>query len=188
MRIIAGSAKRTHLVAPKGLDTRPTADMAKESLFNIIAADISGTRFLDLYCGSGAIGLEALSRGAKEAVFVDSGKPAVAATTQNLEKTRLTQRGQVLDMPVAKAISMLDSSGQVFDIIFLDPPYDTGLLPQTLTQLAATNLLHPASIIIAETDAKIYEANPFATPSALELTDTRLYGRTCFLFYRRVLV
>lgn len=189
MRIIAGTARRVGLVAPKGLDTRPTADMAKENLFNIIAADIRGARFLDLFCGSGAIGLEALSRGAEAAVLVDSAKPAIAATKQNLEKSRLTQQAEVLEMPVTKAIDTLDMGKRVFDIIFLDPPYDTALLSQTLAQLAATGLLSETGVIIAETDAKLYEKanemNQANVPKALVLTDMRVYGRTCFLFYRR---
>ena len=183
MRVISGSARRVSLVTPEGLSTRPTADMAKESLFNIISAEIRGVRFLDLFCGSGAIGLEALSRGAKEAVFVENSKPAIAATLQNLEKTRLLQHAQLLEMPVEKAIDKLDTSGHLFDIIFLDPPYDTNLLIQTLNHLANTHLLCKTGIIIAETDAQIHKASPIPTPSAFELTDTRIYGRTCFLFY-----
>jgi len=172
------------LATPKGLNTRPTADMAKESLFNVISAEICGARFLDLFCGSGAIGLEALSRGAEAAVFVENAKPAIAAILQNLEKTKLTSHAQLLEMPVEKAISKLDASGRGFDIIFLDPPYDTDLLSQTLSQLVQTHLLSETGIIIAETDSKIYRANPIPIPSTLELTDTRIYGRTCFLFFK----
>ena len=183
MRVISGSARRVNLTAPKGLDTRPTADMAKENLFNIISAEIRGVRFLDLFCGSGAIGLEALSRGAQEAVFVENAKPAIMATLQNLEKTKLTQNAELLEMSVEKAISKLDAGGRSFDIIFLDPPYDTDLLTQTLKQLAKTKLLSETGIIIAETDSKIHATSPMPTLSALELTNTRIYGRTCFLFY-----
>jgi len=184
MRIISGSARRVNLTAPKGLYTRPTADMAKESLFNIISAEIRGTQFLDLFCGSGAIGLEALSRGAKEAVFVENFKPAIAATLQNLEKTKLTQHAQLLEMSVEKAIDKLDISGCSFDIIFLDPPYDTNLLTQTLNHLAKTHLLCETGIIIAETDSGAYEPSQVLAPSVFELSDTRTYGRTCFLFYK----
>jgi len=183
MRVISGSARRVHLTAPKGLNTRPTADMAKESLFNIISAEIHGVRFLDLFCGSGAIGLEALSRGAREAVFVENAKPAIAATLQNIEKTKLAQYAKLLEMPAEKAINTLDASGSSFDIIFLDPPYDTNLLTQTLNHLARTSLLCETGIIIAETDSKSHEASPIPTPSVFELTGTRIYGRTCFLFF-----
>jgi len=184
MRIIAGRAKGTSLIAPKGLNTRPTADMAKESLFNIISTDIRDTHFLDLFCGSGAIGLEALSRGAKEAVFVESSRPAIAATMQNVEKTKLAPFAELLQMPAAKAIDKLAARGRSFDIIFLDPPYDTNLLTQTLNHLAKTNLLSKTGILIAETDSKINAENPILTPKELELINTRIYGRTCFLFYK----
>ena len=184
MRVVAGSARRVNLVTPKGLDTRPTADMAKEGLFNILSAEIRGIRFLDLFCGSGAIGIEALSRGAKEAVFVENAKPAIAATLQNLEKTKLAEPKQLLQMPVTQAIATLDARGHNFDIIFMDPPYDTNLLTQTLNQLAQTKLLRHCGIIVAETDKEIYEASPIAIPAQFELTSTRAYGRTCFLFYR----
>ena len=185
MRVISGTAKRVSLVAPQGQSTRPTADMAKESLFNIIGADIPQARFLDLFCGSGAIGLEALSRGAAEAALVDSSKDAMAATAQNLEKTRLTPRATLWPMPAAKAIMQMDACGQVFDIIFLDPPYDTDLLSQTLDLLGESGLLAPGGMIIAEADAKLYKANPVTPPKTLKLTSERVYGRTCFLFYRR---
>ena len=203
LRIIAGSARRTNLTAPKGTSTRPTADMAKEGLFNIIAGEIPGSRFLDLFCGSGAIGLEALSRRASEAVLVESAKAAIAAARQNITKTKLP--AQLLEMPVANAIEKLAAQGRVFDIIFIDPPYETSLLAETLRQLAEINLLAPGGMIIAEIDSKIpAPAVPDAWASSLEfeprrssdfkrpvsvefeLVDTRTYGRTCFLFYRHI--
>ena len=177
MRIIAGIAKRTVLAAPKGLDTRPTSDMAKESLFNILSGEIHGARFLDLFCGSGAIGLEAISRGAKEAVFVENAAHAISALLQNLEKTKLADYAEVLRMPVAKALDSLSASGRQFDIIFLDPPYDTTLLQETIDKLADTNILAKHGVIIAETDSKLH-----AMPLRLEVTDTRIYGRSCFMF------
>ena len=176
MRIIAGTAGRTALIAPKGLDTRPTSDMAKESLFNILAGEICGARFLDLFSGSGAIGLEALSRGAEEAVFVENAAPAIAALLQNMDKTRLT--GEVMKMPISKAIDSLSAAGRQFDIIFMDPPYDTNLLQQTLGKLADANILAKDGILVAETDSK-----QCPTPEVFELTDKRIYGRCCFLFY-----
>ena len=186
MRVVAGSARRTNLVAPKGLDTRPTGDMAKENLFNILSETIRGTRFLDLFCGSGAIGLEALSRGAKEAIFVEHAKPAIAATMQNLQKTGLTANAQILEMPVAKAIEKLATSGHKFDIIFMDPPYDTSLLVETLAQLDTCNILAEMGMIVAETDSGLYEQAQIIIPPPLELIDTRFYGRTCFLFFRLI--
>jgi len=171
------------LVAPKGLNTRPTPDMAKEGLFNIISEHVPGAVVLDLFCGSGAIGLEALSRGGLAAVFVDSSRHAIEALAQNIEKTKLVQFCTVMQISMAKAIHKLSIDGHRFDIIFLDPPYETDLLRQTLESLAATDLLADNGLIIAETDSKFGESVPEV--KAFTLTDTRCYGRTCFLFYRK---
>ena len=180
MRVIAGSAGRTTLAAPKGLNTRPTSDMAKENLFNILAPYIKDASVLDLFCGSGAIAIEALSRGAKFAVLADNAKMTVLAAKQNLDKTRLTEKAEVLFMPVQKACKHL--SGQQFDIIFLDPPYETDFIHFTLEQIAQHNLLTKEGIIIAETDVKFSDTQN--CPPEFLHTDTRIYGRTCFLFYR----
>lgn len=175
MRVIAGTARRTMLVAPPGDSTRPTADRAKEGLFNILAAteQTIGARFLDLFCGSGAIGIEALSRGAAEAVFVDYDAAAIKAARANLAKTRLPN-AEVLQMTAEAAIARLSAQNRSFDVIFLDPPYDSGLLPQTLEQITQAGILAEGGVIIAETDAK----DPRETP------ETRTYGRTKFLFYK----
>jgi len=183
MRIVAGLAKRVNLVAPQGTHTRPTSDMAKESLFNIISANVRGARVLDLFCGSGAIGLEALSRGAAHAVFVDNAQPAINATLQNIEKTRLAHLAELVKLPAAQAISKLSATGRAFDIIFMDPPYETELLKEMLCLIAKANILAKDGMIIAETDTKLNVANPVDLPAELCLTDTRVYGRACFLFY-----
>ncbi|MCL2378274.1 MAG: 16S rRNA (guanine(966)-N(2))-methyltransferase RsmD [Defluviitaleaceae bacterium] len=176
MRIIAGSARRTPLAAPKGQDTRPTADRVKENLFNILAPNVAGSRFLDLFCGSGAIGIEALSRGAREAVFADSSRDAVSALTANLTRAKLT--GRILPMCALGAIPLLSSEGKGFDIIFLDPPYGQGLLGQALTMLAKSPLIPPTGIVIAECQAN--EAPP---ECGLALQDIRKYGGTQLMFY-----
>ena len=179
MRIIAGSARRTPLVAPKGQHTRPTADRVKENLFNIIAPQIVGAKFLDLFCGSGAIGIEALSRGAGEAVFADSSKDAIAALTANLARAKLT--GRIMPMCAFEAVSVLGKEGRAFDIIFMDPPYGQGLLSKALGALVACNIISPAGIVIAE--ARVDEEEPEAGP--LVLRDIRDYGQTRLLFYNR---
>jgi len=190
MRVISGIAKRIPLIAPKGMDTRPTSDRAKEGLFNIIADKIPGVRFLDLFCGSGAVGIEALSRGATEVVFVDNARPAQTAVIENLEKTRLNQTDadiQIIGMSVPKAIQQLSDDKRCFDVIFLDPPYDmrgTNHLMQTLHELAQTDIIEADGLLIAETDTrtgkKLAESNP---PSPFVQTDIRIYGQTCFIFY-----
>ena len=178
MRVIAGSARRTILTAPKGQNTRPTADRIKENLFNIISPDIRDARFLDLFCGSGAIGIEALSRGAGEAVFVDISKEAVTVTQANLTRARLT--GQVVQMCTLAAISRLEHEGSSFDIIFLDPPYGMGLLCRTLDALGKSGILSPEGIIIAE--CHIDEPEPQAGPFIMQ--DVREYGSTRLIFYK----
>ena len=179
MRIISGLARGTILVAPAGVATRPTSDMAKESLFNIINMRIRCAQVLDLFCGSGAIGIEAISRGAAHATFVDVAKPAMDATVHNLQKTKLATQATFLQLTAAQAVKRLCASGSLFDVIFLDPPYDTPLLNSTLPLLV--QLLAPGGIVIAETDKAQHTAAPVVKP--LNLQDTRVYGRTCFLFY-----
>ena len=178
MRVIAGSARRTVLAAPTGQSTRPTADRIKENLFNIISPCIPGARFLDLFCGSGAIGIEALSRGTSEAVFVDASSEAVTVTKANLARARLT--GRVIHMCGIAAISQLEHEGSSFDIIFLDPPYGMGLLGQTLDALGRSRILSPEGILIAE--CHVDEPEPPAEPFILQ--DIREYGSTRMLFYK----
>ncbi|MCL2405632.1 MAG: 16S rRNA (guanine(966)-N(2))-methyltransferase RsmD [Defluviitaleaceae bacterium] len=176
MRIIAGSARRTPLTAPKGTDTRPTADRVKENLFNILMPYIAGARFLDLFCGSGAIGIEALSRGAEEAVFVDTSRDAANTVSANLTRAKLT--GRVLTMCALAAIPMLAREDKVFDIIFMDPPYSQGLTTQTLDALLKSPLLSPTGLVVAEIGA-----DEEAPELGLTLQDIRAYGSARLLFY-----
>lgn len=178
MRVLAGVARRALLVAPEGLNTRPSADRAKESLFNIIASEVPGARFLDIFCGSGAIGIEALSRGAQKAVFVDTSALAIKAVRDNLSKTKLTNSAETLHMSAEKSIVKLAQEKQQFNIIFLDPPYNSQLLSSILKELP--RILAKDGIIVAETDAK-HEANH--TTDGLSFTNTRICGRTKFLFF-----
>ena len=193
MRVIAGVARRNLLTAPTGTATRPTSDRAKESLFNIIASLVPNARFLDVFAGSGAIGIEALSRGAKEAVFVDNSPAAHAAIMQNLTKTKFAN-ARIIKSGAELAIKTLAAESKQFDIIFLDPPYGTGLLAQTLTTIATAEILAENGVIIAEDEShtahgEYRENNCIATHSleaGLALTSTRTYGRTSFLFYTPV--
>ena len=177
MRIIAGSARRIPLTAPKGQYTRPTADRVKESLFNILAPNVADARFLDLFCGSGAIGIEALSRGASEAVFADSSKDAIAALTANFARAKLA--GRIMPMCAITALSVLGKEGKAFDIVFMDPPYGQGLLSKALDAMAVSNILSPEGIVVAE--MHIDEEEPGAGP--LVLHDSRTYGQTRLMFY-----
>ena len=172
MRVIAGSAKRIRLEAPKGFDTRPTSDRAKEGLFNILADRICGSRFLDLYSGSGAIGIEALSRGAGRVVFVDSSGVAACSLRQNLMKTKLEHCAEVLCMDAFEALQRMKGH---FDFIFFDPPYKEGVT-KILEQICQAKILSDDGLIIAETDARHIDN----IPSSLYLMDMRRYGRVGF--------
>ncbi len=128
MKVIGGTARGRKLKVPKGLTVRPTAARVKESLFNILPHDFSGLRVLDLYAGSGNVSIEALSRGAVEAVLVDESARSAAVIRANLTRLELLQRAQVWIVPVARALRKLDKAGEKFDLIFLDPPYERGLV------------------------------------------------------------
>ncbi|MCD8120170.1 MAG: 16S rRNA (guanine(966)-N(2))-methyltransferase RsmD [Lachnospiraceae bacterium] len=150
MRVIAGSAKRTQLITPKGMETRPTTDRIKETLFNILSPCLWEARFLDLFAGSGGIGIEALSRGAAEAVFVDQNRESVSCIRENLRRTHLEDRAQVLGTSVNRAVSGLSAEGHSFDLIFMDPPYRKGLEIASLKLLRDTCLLHGDTLLILE--------------------------------------
>ncbi len=149
MRVIAGSAKRLQLKTVAGLDTRPTTDRIKETLFNMIAPWIPGSRFLDLFAGSGGIGIEALSRGAQEAVFVEKNPKAVACIKENLEHTKLNNKGSIIGTDVLSALNRLNGQKE-FDYIFMDPPYNQLLEKSVLEYLSNSDLLSDEAVIIVE--------------------------------------
>lgn len=150
MQVVAGSARRILLKTIPGEATRPTSNRIKETLFNILQPVVQGSRFLDLFAGSGAIGIEALSRGAREAVFVENSRLACACIEDNLTRTHLKDRAIVMTADVFAALRRLSAGGRPFDIIFLDPPYDAGYEEEVLRTLAASPLLTPDTLIIAE--------------------------------------
>ena len=149
MRVIAGSAKRLQLKTIEGMDTRPTTDRIKETLFNMISTYLADSEFLDLFSGSGAIGIEALSRGAAHAVFVEQSKKAMQCIKHNLEYTRLADRAEVYETDVINALGRLDGR-RAFDYIFMDPPYDQLHEKRVLEYLANSKLLAEDALIIVE--------------------------------------
>jgi len=179
MRVIAGTARRINLVAPAGSTTRPTSDRAKEALFSILAADLHDASFLDLFCGSGAMGIEALSRGAASSVFVDAAKAAMHAVALNLQTTKLHDKATITHTHAAGAIQSFANNGSKFDLIFMDPPYGGTWITDTLVLLAQACILNEGGRIIAETDTKL----PLPDAAGFTLADQRDYGRTRFLFY-----
>ena len=149
MRVIAGSAKRLQLKTVDGMETRPTTDRIKETLFNMISAHIADSNFLDLFSGSGAIGIEALSRGAACAVFVEQSKKAMECIKENLKYTKLADKAETYEMDVLNALSMLEGREQ-FDYIFMDPPYNQLHEKRVLEYLSKSTLLSEDGIIIVE--------------------------------------
>ncbi len=148
MRVIAGSARRLPLETPKGYATRPTQDRIKETLFNILQNDINGCVFLDLYAGSGQMGIEALSRGARKAVFIDQNREANACIQKNLAKTKLEANAKVICADVCASLAVWNEAPA--DIVFIDPPYASGLEAVTLNALKQYHVIDEDTIIIIE--------------------------------------
>ena len=178
MRIIGGDARGRRLFAPEGMDTRPTADRTRESLFNILSARLYGAHVLDLFGGTGQLGIEALSRGAAECVFIDRRADAVKLIQENLALCRLADRARVRQ---GDALPYL-RSGEKFDIVFLDPPYASGLLAQALTDIAAFDICRAHGIIIAESAADTVLP---AMPSPYALYREYRYGKIKLTVYHR---
>lgn len=149
MRVIAGTARSMPLKTVKGMDTRPTTDKTKETLFNILQADVPGCRFLDLFGGSGAIAIEALSRGADCAVLVEQSRKAAECIRENLAFTKVADRAKVEQCDVLTALRRMEGETP-FDIIFMDPPYNQELEHQVLAYLADSTLADEYTVIVAE--------------------------------------
>lgn len=149
MRVIAGTARSMPLKTVPGNDTRPTTDRIKETLFNILQTDIYGSNFLDLYAGSGSIGIEALSRGASQAVFVENAKVAVKCINDNLKFTKLDSKAKVFEQDVVSAINKMNGN-YLFDIVFMDPPYNNNYEMDVLTSLKNSSIIDNKTIIIIE--------------------------------------
>lgn len=149
MRVIAGSARHIVLKAVPGSRTRPTTDRIKETLFNMLQFQLADVRFLDLFSGNGGIGIEALSRGAEHAVFVEWDKKAADCIRDNLAVTRLEDRAQICRCDVLSAIRQLNGC-EAFDFVFMDPPYQAGAEPETLAALKHSSLIDKNTVIIIE--------------------------------------
>ena len=181
MRIIAGRFKGRRLAAVRG-SMRPTADRVREAVFNILGAEVSGARVLDLFAGSGALGIEALSRGAEAAVFVEQHPTALAVLRRNLELCGLTAQTAVLAQPVAAALRGLAAQGRNFTLVFCDPPYGQGLVRDTLERLGEVGLVAPGGLVAAEHSRRDEPAPEYG---ALARIQERRYGDTVVTFYRR---
>lgn len=152
MRVIAGSARHLKLKTIEGMGTRPTTDRIKETLFNMLSFYVEDSRFLDLFGGSGGIGIEALSRGAKQAVFVEQNRKAVACIEENLTHTHLKDKAVVMAKDVMTALRILEDKKQPFDYIFMDPPYGKLLEKEVVLHLDGSALCNEDTVIIIESD------------------------------------
>lgn len=181
MRIIAGEMKGFKLKAPKGIETRPTSDRVKESLFNIIGYVESSSRVLDLFSGSGNIGLEFLSRGAEEVYFIDNDPDSIKTIKENSKKCKVENRSHIFKNDVFKAIEVLNRKRVKFDYIFLDPPYNRGIGEKVIEKISNLDILKCDGLIIVEheKDSKLKEN------FKIKVIDNRLYGTTELTFLKR---
>ena len=183
MRVIAGSARSMPLRTVKGMDVRPTTDRTKETLFNMIQFRIPGCRFLDLYAGSGSIGIEALSRGASCACFVEKDRRTQNLIIENLTFTKLIDKAELLRGDVQSVLPALEKKDP-FDIIFMDPPFNHGLEKLTLEYLAGSTLPAEDGIIIVEADPKTDFS--YLSGLGLRIINHRVYSRSSHLILQRM--
>ena len=182
MRIIAGNLRGRRLRAPEGQATRPTSDRVRESLFNIVSAWVPGARFLDLCAGSGAVGLEAISRGAESAVFVEQSRRALAQIEENVERCGVADRARILGKDALSALRGLAAAGEKFDLVYVDPPYDAGLYKPVLMVLGTDGLVAPDGIVVVE--ARSRDHLPDVAGELRRYREVR-YGDTTLAFYEQ---
>lgn len=175
MRVIAGSLKSRILKAPKGAATRPTSDRLRESLFSILGFDlVRGSRVLDLFAGTGALGIEALSRGASSAVFIDSSKEAIQVITENIANLGLEEKSRIIRWDISKNLACLKDESP-FDLVFMDPPYGRNFTSKALLLLKKGGLVSESSRIICEYTKE--DEFP-ASEEGFMIEDSRQYGKT----------
>jgi 16S rRNA (guanine966-N2)-methyltransferase len=183
MRVIAGKYRSRKLEAPEGITTRPTSDRLRETLFNVVAPGVPDSVWLDLFAGSGAIGIEALSRGARSVTFIESSSTAARTIRKNLHSLEIEEGFEVIEREAAIGLRMLDSQAVVYDFCFLDPPYrKMGDYEQILGFLSQSRLLKPESQVIAEHDKHFDPGNEFGS---LRRQRVLRQGDAVLSFYRR---
>lgn len=182
IRIIGGELKGRKLVTVRGLETRPTADRVRESIFNILGNHVQGTRILDLYAGTGAMGIEALSRGAESVLFADDHKAALTALKKNIKACSLENRANTIKWNIINNLDIIRSYRPAFNLVFLDPPYNKNMIQPTLSNLGKSRCLENGSRLVLE-------HSPLESISekrvGFKITDQRRYGKTLvsFLIY-----
>ncbi len=183
MRVISGSARGRKLKSPKSDETRPIMDRVKTALFDILAPDISGMRVLDLFAGTGAVGIEALSRGAEAATFIELSPDAWRLVRENLALTHLSDRAEVLRADAFAYLQQAAAANRRFDLVYVAPPQYEGLAARALSQLDATPLTEPDGLVIVQIDPQERADLDTLPLQRLQKYDERRYGSTLLLFY-----
>ena len=179
VRVISGSARGLKLNTPGDDRVRPTTDRVKESMFNIVQDWVYDSQVLDLFAGSGALGIEALSRGASQAVCCDNSLDSIKIIKSNIEKARVVDRSQIVSGDYKRCLRDMEAKNQSFDMIFVDPPYYEGLFEEVLDTIRSCKILKKDGIVIVEHDAK----KPIGQVEGLEVYKEKKYGITMLTFY-----
>lgn len=182
MRIIAGTARSLPLRSPEGLDTRPTSDQIKETLFNMLQSDVTGAYFLDLFAGSGQMGLESLSRGGEYSVFIENNRKAAKCIEDNIKFTKFDSNARLIVSDVVSALYTIEGKYK-FDIIFMDPPYNKELEKDVLQFLSTSSMLKPDTKIIVE--ASVETNFDYVEEMGFEITKYKKYKTNAHVFLRK---
>jgi len=181
MRITGGEAGGIPIKAPRGKGARPTSDKVREALFSVLGKSVTGAKALDLFAGSGALGIEALSRGAQSVVLVDNNPAACKMIAANLKAVGLAEKGEIIRADFRAALRKIGGRGDKFDLVFLDPPYGKNLLEEAAKALERHGVVSSDSIIVAEHFKK---TAPPESISDIPLSRSRAYGQTCLSYYQ----
>lgn len=185
MRIIGGESRGRRIKAPRGMGTRPMRDFVREAVFSMLGDRVRGARVLDLFAGSGSLGLEALSRGASEAVFVDRGRDPIRVIQENLDILGMQSRGRVVRAEILEFLRHYASTERPFDLIFIDPPFriDVNYRQEVLNKLIEGGFLGPSSVVVMEAPLRAPVTEP---PPGLEFRERRKYGETAVDIYMKM--
>lgn len=184
MRVISGKSRGKKLISLEGDNTRPTLDRVKEAMFNKIQFDVQDATVLDLFAGTGALGVEALSRGAKEVVFCDKVPETIKVIKQNVTNTNNLDKSIIINKDYNQVLENMSKQNKKFDIVFLDPPYKTNLAIESLQKIIMSDLLTDDGIIIIETD-DIHKEQEILKIEKVEIFDKRKYGTVWLIFIRK---
>lgn len=182
LRVIAGKYRGRKLISPDGQEIRPTTDRVKENVFNLISLKLPGSNFLDLFAGSGGIGIEAISRGSEKTVFVDKSQISIACLKENLEKLKVNEGHIIYCEDSFNIISKLEVQNEKFDIIYLDPPYKTGIYQEAIKKIAEADILSEDGIVVSEHSVEDVFSE---LPESFILLKEKKYGSIVVSIYKR---